>query len=172
MGLIIVPSDFVGKYTLVKGKYVDKMIADYIAKYEERYLMELLGIELFDLFKADVLANAPDKFPADPIYKVLYDPIREQKQDCNSLMLSDGIKDMLLGFLYFEIGRDQDVKQTMSGAQKTKSENAEPPAYGEWDIWGRYNEAVKSYTTIQWYAGDDSVTYPGYRGVKKQISYW
>ncbi len=185
MGLLIDKSDFqTGKYKVSLTRFAD--IDSYIDKYEEQCLMELLGVALFDLFKAD-LAGSP-KVPASPIYQALYNPIREDFQgsvglnwwDCfdwpfpgcypSGIMVSDGMKEMLKGFIYFQYMRDEKVKVTPSGAVVGQSDNSREA--GEHDIYNRYNEAVKSHTVIQYYILKHRTDYPTFNGRPKQLSYW
>lgn len=145
MGLLIVNADFVGKYELPKNIFITDKIDKYIAQYEENYLRKLLGVTLFDLFKADVAGFAP----VTDIYLNIFNPIY---QDYNTeLKISEGMKKMLLGFLYFEITRDFKFKQTMSGPAVNQSETSNIVDLAQANIYGRYNEAVNSYETIQWY---------------------
>jgi len=167
MGLIVKAADFTGKYTIAQTSFTD--LDSYILKYEERYLIELLGVELFDLFKADIAT--PLSPPTDPIYLAIYNPIREDDSSC--IRISEGMKEMLLGFIYFEYQRDIKFYSTPSGTVVGQSEVARESSGDENYIYGRYNEAVKSYNTIQWYIRDNETEdYPTFNGHCKQISSW
>lgn len=168
MGLLIVKEDFTGKTAIAENSYTD--INSYIAKYEEPYLMDLLGVELFTLFKAAVT----DQVVAAGIYKTLYDPIREDDTSCNTVRISEGMKEMLLGFIYFEFMKDMKFKSTDSGVTVGQSENSRETGFTESDIYSRYNEALKSYWTIQWFIVIDNAKadYPTYNGQDKILASW
>lgn len=164
MGLIVVKGDFTGKYAISQNTY--STLDNYIAKYEELYLIELLGVELFELFKASVTAHVP----ASGIYKTIFDPIREDDGDC--IRISEGIKEMLLGFIYFEYMRDLPYAATPSGIVAGQSENNRETSGEENNIYGRYNISIKSYKTIQWYIGEHSSDYPDFNGKEKYPASW
>lgn len=164
MGLLISKTDFVGKYKISQNTYTD--IDSYISKYEEPYLIDLLGVELFDLFKAQVSSQVV----AAGIYKDLYDPIREDDDSC--IRISEGMKEMLLGFIFFEYMRDQKYKPTPSGKVTGQSELNRETSFEENNIYGRYNISIKSYETIQWYINENIDIYPTYNGQYKKIVSW
>ena len=88
MGLLIVKGDFVGKYALATSTKGSDNIDAYIAEYEEQILIDLLGLELFELFKADV--NSGTKKPVTDIYLTLYD--RLNFEYCNRCSLLLGLR--------------------------------------------------------------------------------
>lgn len=164
--MLIVKTDFVGKYA-VGGTNFDA-IDKYITRYEEKFLMELLGVELFKLFKA---AHTIDStLVAYPIYKVIYDPITEDDTNCNKIRVSRGMKQMLLGMVFFEFMRDTMVKMTNAGPKKDKAEVSEDVSTDF--LYQRYNESIEDQNTIQWYIGEHSEDYPTYNGIKKGIAHW
>lgn len=161
--IILSDTDFAGKWDLTKSN--NDLIAEYILEYEEKYLTELLGKELYDLFIADLNAGVPQ----DPIYVKIFNPFTEKINQIT--VASDGIKKMLLGLIYFMYVRDNRTKQTMNGAveQQTevsvKSDNT--------FLYLRYNDAVRTYQAIQKYIyHNKSVTYPAFDGVvKNKVSF-
>jgi len=168
MGLIVVQADFEGKTAIAQNNYTD--IDSYIAKYEEPYLIDLLGVELFKLFKASVTAHVP----AAGIYRTIFDPIREDDTECNSVKVSEGIKQMLLGFIFFEFMKDDKFKATNSGTVAAQTELSRETGFTENDIYSRYNEALESYNTIQWYIvkKNKKVDYPLFNGQYKRLASW
>lgn len=188
MGLLISKADFIsedaGKYRIANTKYEDT-IDSYIEKYEEKYLQQLMGVELFKLFK--VAVSSPNSVPpTDPIYLAIYDPIAEDEltsnvfypfyflydycaPSCDRIRLSNGLREMLLGFIYFEYMRDQSYKPTSGGIVKNKNENSREASFDENGIKNRYNDAIDSYHTIQWYLFKRKTTdYPKFNGMRKQ----
>lgn len=165
MGLLIEKTDFsTGKYKISQNNYTD--IDSYISKYEERYLIDLMGVELFNLFKASVSSHVP----AAGIYKTIFDPIRQDDNSC--IRISEGMKEMLLGFIYFEFMRDDKFKSTPGGTVAAQSEVSRETTFEENNIYIRYNISIASYRTIQWYIEDNIDSYPTYNGQPKKIVGW
>jgi len=165
MGLLIVKADFVGKYALATSTKGNDNIDDYIARYEEKTLRELLGIELFDLFEADV--DTPTKLPITQIYLDLYNELTFKN---GSLIYNSfGLKNILLSIIYFYYVRDNVVKQTVNGDQKIQSEVSSQSDQSY--LLLRYNEGVDSYNAIQKYCIlNKTDVYPTFDGVIKRIS--
>ena len=164
MGLLIVKSDFVGKYALATSTKGNDNIDAYIAEYEEQILIDLLGLELFELFKADV--DSGTKLPVDQIYLALYE--RLNFEYCNYLLTSFGIKNILLSIIYFYYVRDNTAKQTVNGSVEIQTEVSQPSnkAY----LLLRYNEAITSYSVVQRYCLEKADVYPTFKGVYKQVA--
>ena len=162
MGLLIVKNDFVGKYELAKS--INDKIDSYIAKYENQYLRDLLGSELFALFEADVT----NYLPQSAEFLTIYNPINTNVNDVE--VRSEGIKDMLLGLIYFDYERDNRYKSTNIGQTK----NTPDSASNDFDLhhlYERYNEAVKNYQNIQYYICANISDYPTYKGLNKSYTY-
>ena len=169
MGLLIVKGDFTGKYKIAQDNYTGSMLDTYIDKFEELYLIDLLGVELFDLFKADVT----NYLPTTPKYLALYNTIRLDDTS-GSIHISEGMKEMLLGFIYFEYMRDMKFKSTPSGVVVGSSEVSRETPSEENNLYARYNLSIKSYRTIQWYIenNEDGYDYDEYNGQCKNIVSW
>ena len=162
MGLLIVKSDFVGKYALATSTKGSDNIDAYIAEYEDQILIDLLGFELFELFKADV--NSGTKKPVTAIYLTLYD--RPNFVYCDHLLTSFGIKNILLSIIYFYYVRDNTVKQTVNGDVKIQTEVSQQS--NQTYLLLRYNEAIMSYSVIQRYCLENETdVYPTFKGVLK-----
>jgi hypothetical protein len=160
MGLLIIDDDFTGKWKLTLGNNDD--VDSYIETYEEKFLIELLGKELFDLFEAQVT----DRVVADGIYKTIYNPFVVKISGCT--VTSEGMKKMLLGLLYFEYVRDNRVKQSMNGAVEQQTEVSTPSDNSFLHL--RRNEALRTYAAIQSYVYNDSANYPSFDGLIKNKS--
>jgi hypothetical protein len=87
------------------------------------------------------------------------------------LIISKGMKDMLLGFIYFEYMKDSITQTTPIGVVKQSTENSTPIS-AHTPIYLRYNESVKTYRAIQDYIMQTLGTYPDFRGYMKQYAYW
>lgn len=164
MGLLIVKGDFVGKYALATSTKGNDNIDVYIAEYEEQILIDLLGLELFELFKADV--DSGTKKPVTPIYLTLYDKLNFNL--CDQLLTSFGIKNILLSIIYFYYVRDNPIKQTVNGPVEIQTEVSQK--VDKSFLYLRYNEGIISYTVIQRYCLDKTDVYPTFKGTYKQVT--
>lgn len=162
-------TDYKGKYKLSTGMYDTAKLQDYINRYEPRYLKELLGVELYNQFIADLDA---ENLPESPNYIKIYDPLSEDVTSLgitqtgspfngilnahylygyNSILDSEGIKEMLKGFIYFEYAKDLMNEMTPYGNVRQSGENSENVGGIVTLIYTRYNEAIKSFRSIQEY---------------------
>ncbi len=153
---IVKPQDFIDKYELSVGMYSTNKLTAYITKYTERYLVNLMGAKMFQQFEADLLNDVP----RSPNFLEIFDPFNK---DCDGLKLggayygyrlnqileSDGIHEMLLGFIYWEYARDLLNQQTPYGGVKQMAENSIVVDTPHSLMWERYNLAVKTYQAIQ-----------------------
>jgi hypothetical protein len=160
MGILIDESAFDGKWQLAKSN--EDLIDEYIEEYEEKFLTELLGKELFDLFQDDLNAGVP----ATPIYETIFEAFTQKINGC--IVSSEGMKKMLTGLIYFEYVRDNRVKQTMNGAveQQTEVSTASDNTF----LYSRYNQAVKTYQAIQAYIINNKDSYPSFDGITKKTT--
>jgi hypothetical protein len=150
--------DFKGKFELTLGEFTSQKLTDYIGRYQNEFTIELLGVELYDLY----VANS-----GNPEFVIIEDPLIFQS-NCGKIYKSLGMKDMLLGFIYFMYGRDLPTQQTVTGAVKQSNENSMPPSNVNALLWQRYNESVQSYEAIQAYIRENIDTYPTFRGMRNQ----
>jgi hypothetical protein len=145
--MFLTVQDFTGKYQLSTGMYDVAKLQDYIDKYEKRYLIELFGAKLYDEFISDLdVSNVPQS----PNFLKIYDPFYENIT-FRQLIISEGILEMLKGFVYFEYSKDLINQMTPYGNVRPISENSEPVSTLYSMIYARYNEAIKSYRAIQTY---------------------
>ena len=165
MGLFVTISDFTSKFALSTGMYANTNIQSYNDRYEYIYLTELLGIKLYNQFIADLTAGVP----VTAKYTKIFNPFKEEMDI--RLIISRGMKDMLLGFIYFEYMKDSITQTTPIGVVKQSSENSNPIS-AHTPIYLRYNESVKTYRAIQDYIMLNLGTYPDFRGYNKQYAYW
>lgn len=163
MGLLIVKDDFIGRFALSKS--IEDTIDSYIDEFEEKYLRDMLGVELFKLFKADVSAY----LPSSPIYQTIFDPI---SMDYNhSVIHSRGMKTMLLGFIYWEYIRATKYKHTGTGMIVDVNEVSREADFSEVFLYARYNESINDYKAIQIYIENNLTDYPDYNGQYKRLAW-
>jgi len=166
MGLFVEISDFTSKFALSTGMYANTNIQSYIDRYEDLYLTELLGINLYNDFIADLdVDNLPQAVKFEKIFNAF-----KEEMDIR-LIISKGMKDMLLGFIYFEYMKDQVTQMTPNGVVKQSNELSTPIS-AHTTIYTRYNESVKTYRAIQDYIMLNLGTYDNFRGFTKQYAYW
>ena len=161
--MLLQPSDFIDKYALTTGMYSTSKLASYIQKYEEQYLVQLLGATLYNEFVSD-LSGANPNVPQSPNFLKLFNAFNEDISEysgngilytntglynTNGILQSNGILEMLKGFIYFEFTRDLMNQQTPYGNVKQMAENSIVVDSPHSLMWERYNEGQKTYSTIQ-----------------------
>ena len=73
---------------------------------------------------------------------------------------------MLKGIVYYLFIRDQIIRSTTLGLDSFIGENVETKTAIQHDTTGRYNEAIDTFKTIQYYMSKfDSTDYPEYKGI-------
>ena len=164
MGLIVNTTDFVGKYALAQNSFSN--LGDYITQFERNYLYKLLGKELADLFIADLSNYVPQTTRFENIYNQI---IGETNGIC---YFNEGMKNMMLGFIYFEYQRMEKIQSTVSGSFANTSETAREVGFMELNLYGRYNQSVKDFKEIQRYCLNESATYPEFDGYELDYSHW
>ena len=153
--MILSIQDFTGKYQVSHGMYDQAKLQDYINRYEPRYLKELFGVTLYNDFQSDLLNNVPQS----PNFLVLFNPLSEDMgynfyyfngiyEGVNQLD-SEGIREMLKGFIYFEYVKDLSNQITPIGLVKPDNENSTVANTLFSMMYTRYNEAIRSYNSIR-----------------------
>ena len=87
-------------------------------------------------------------------------------------MVSNGIKEMLLGFIYFEFVKTQSVHNTTTGNVIAQNEVSVQADWNSTEVYNNYNEAINSYRAIQIYINENSSIYPEYNGKMKVKAHW
>lgn len=144
--MFLTVSDFTGKFQLHTGMYDVTKLESYIERYEKKYLVQLFGVELYNDFMGDIEAG----MPKSPNFIKVFNPFNEQLNMC-TIAMSEGILDMLKGFIYFEYAKDLVNQMTPFGNVAQQSENSVvvTPLYSM--MYARYNESIKTYLAIQSY---------------------
>ncbi len=168
----LTPNQFEGFYKISNGgTNQDDKLNVYIDEAEPYYLRDLLGCTLYDLFVADldpvtglpVTARFLDIFNAFCIDESLGNGCQRR---------SNGMVTMLKGFTYYNIVRDSDFFNTISGNVKNTFSNSLDVKELEYGLAERYNVALSTYKTIQWYICENSADYPEYNGIKRDFETW
>jgi hypothetical protein len=141
----LTPNDFNGKFALHTGMYANATIQDYIDRYEPLYLMQLFGAKMYDQFVNDM---GVFNIPISPNFQFLYNPFHENIA-FNALVVSNGLVDMLKGFVYFEYCKDLTNQMTINGNVRPTGENSADVSTLYSMMYARYNESVRTYRAIQ-----------------------
>ncbi len=156
-----------GKFELHHGIYEQVKIQAYIDKYEKQYLVKLLGVELFNQFVADLVSGVPQSV----IYTKIYNPFEYDNVNCY-IYISEGMIDMIKGFVYYQYLKDLTNNVAISGNVRPTGENSENVSTLNSMMYTRYNESVRTYKAIQHYICDFNSDYLQYNGVRIATAYW
>jgi hypothetical protein len=156
----LAPSDFTGIKAVSTNEFTEDPVQAYIDKWEPQYLRELLGIDLYDEFVAD-LDTAPNitpaSVPADPKFTVIFNAF--SFDDDSIIRVSQGMKEMLKLMIYFDYVRDNNVELSITGATKGTYSNSEIARILETRAIENWNLGIETYKNIQWYIDDNPVPY-------------
>ncbi len=187
---MITSSDFIGYYAIAQDPSTQAKLTDYITLYMRQYLVELLGYELYQLLIDDLENNVPQSSRFETIFNALniegaeevWIPYGAHKSRCFDdnrdervqPTFSEGIKEMLKGFIYFEFVNEYGISVSQTGVVINNDENSTPAPGGKHVslIESRYNRAIKSFQVIRRYILDHLSDYPEYKGIDKDTSYW
>lgn len=173
--------DFKGKYKIPKDKFTKIDLQEYIDKYEVLYLQNLLGCEMYEEFNTDFVIPSG---PTQPKFIVIWEPFCKDNNvvgldywngfsfSCPKQVISAGMKEMLLGFIYWEYVKDNNVKLNIGGVYSNDQDNGTAVGLNASRIYDNYNESIKNYSSIQWYIcnSPDGYDYNNYNGIKKEIA--
>lgn len=171
MGKIVKTTDFIDKYAISKSQFNTTDLQAFIDKYELLYLYDLLGVTLGNLFYTDIAANTflpPPTVRFATIFNALY---QDGDTFCGQIR-SEGVKEMLKGFIYWEFVKSTKTFNTITGTVVGQNEASRETDWNETEVYNNYNQAVHSYRSIQRYIDENSSTYPEYKGLSKQLNSW
>jgi hypothetical protein len=161
MGILISSSDFVGKYAVPQDSFSD--LDGFIDELEERYLIDLLGFDFYTAFNANLTNGVPVAANYLKIYNKLY-----VDQGCISIR-SEGMKKMLLGFMFWEYMRQDKFKATTQGIVVNSPDTSKPVPYGA--LYKYYNDSVAIYHAIQHYICTNPNDFtPKFYGIEKDYA--
>lgn len=164
MPSITAPNDYIGQYVISNSTIKELKIQACIDSVETTILCELFGVD----FKDIVLQGVVD---LDPIYEKLFNSFNYQ-DSCDRIWVSKGVKEMLLGFVYFQWYATHQSSETINGMRNKESENSSQTTSIQANTEQRYNEAVKTYRAIQAYIVDHLEDYPEFKGITKRLTGW
>lgn len=163
--MLIETTDFVGKFELTQNMFTNERIQSYIDKYEKYYMTLLLGVTEYANFVNDLDVN---NTPQSPIYELIYNPLQYDYD--GDIIYSEGIKDMLLGLIYYRYILDNQQFPTSIGVVSQESENSNVLSINQITI-SRFNDSVATFRAIQSYIDQNSEDYPDYNGQELAYEY-
>ncbi len=143
---LLTTSDFINKWELSTGMYSTNKLTEYIERYEQQYLRQLFGVDLYNAFVSDLDSNIPQS----PNFKLVFDPLYVD-ENLYFMIESRGILDMLKGFIYFEYAKDLMNQQTPFGNVQQTTENSVVVNTLQTMMYARYNESITTYQNIRNY---------------------
>jgi len=164
MGIIVNNTDFVGKFQIAQNCYSE--LNDYIETYERKYLEDLLGCDLTE----DLIGDLNNQTPQTQKFIDIFERFCEDDGIC--INRSEGIKSMLLGFIYFEYVRDVAYKVTVGGVKRNRVEVSGDVGTNQHNIYNRFNWSIETFNSIQHYICDRSSDFMNFNGQNKQITHW
>jgi hypothetical protein len=151
---IVKPVDFtLGAYYIPKNENQETSLQFYIDEVENEYLPKLLGVELYDLFIADLDAQGE---PQTARFTEIFESFSKQELiGCigkrGAILYSGGIKQMILGLTYFLSMRDRISRIHTTGIKITDGMNSENVNGIKHDLNARYNKGIETYKAIQYF---------------------
>ena len=160
--MLITTTDFTGIESISTNDYTVSELIESIDVDTEEILKDLLGVELFDLFKADLVNDVPQDARFLAIYNsMFYDYYGVEVR-------SRGMKSMLVSLCNLNFVRYQNIKNTLSGSQSNVSSNSTESLGSRTKISAEYNKGVHDYEVIRYFIQNDPTTYPEFKGIEKK----
>lgn len=154
-------SDFAGKWKVPQDQFTNVKVQKYIDLYMRWYMCRVLGVTLANDFINDVGGN---RDPSDPDFISLSQMFYRQ-EDCGTIHRSIGMRNTIIGFIYFEYMKDEKIQVSISsGTTKSEQEMGQSGLVPEAQVYSRYNDSVDSAHAIQWYCEQNPSKYPDYKG--------
>lgn len=172
--ILVTLDDFSGYYSLAQSVNTKPVIQNYIDRLEAQFIKRILGVELGELFIADVQGLDSDSSAIEDRFQVLIDPFSKQVKRgdfggwSNNIYESKGMKSILLGMIYSEYVSNEQVQHSQGGMINSQVETANAATPAEADRIGevKWNDSLLSIIAIQWYCGcNQRATYPEYDGM-------
>lgn len=168
MGTFVKDTDFEkGDIKIATSTSTQVDLNTFIDTSEVEVLQELFGLDLYTLFIADLVAGVPQTQRFIDVFDAFYDDTDAVAGWCCGSSRSEGIKKMLMRFIYFEFTREQHIQNTSTGPIKPDRNNAISATGPEIGLITKYNKGVGSYQAIARKMILDSTTYPEYKGISK-----
>lgn len=161
----ISPAVFTYKWAIANPFDGGNKLQQYIDHYEERYLIDLLGAELYTLF----VAGYEDE---EEIYVKLYDPFAFDSEHLKKPFISEGIEVMLKNLIYAHYQQEDLGIATGAGKIDLDPEGGRRSTDNESNTFAYYNQGINTYKAIQQYIKENELDYPEFKGVEKQLTWY
>ena len=171
--MILTINDFDnGRYQIPTNPKQDADLMACIQYVEDCYLPKLFGVELYELFLAD-LSLPVEGEPTEPRFVKIFNAFNYQSDDsCSEFIRSEGIKEMLKGIVYYHYVRDEPTRVTTVGIKRTESDNSMNVTAIWHDITSRFNQSVVTYKAIQYYiCHGTEFEYTEYKGIEQKYNH-
>lgn len=152
-----------GEFNLAINQYQESHLQTVIDTTETKILNELFGFDLYHLFHQDLVND----YPTSQRFIDVFEPLRFSTP---RKVMTQGIKEMLKGFIYFEYVRLTTSQHTTTGVSQTQGENSETRSMEHLNLTVKYNNSIVNFKGIQMYMENDSVLYPEYSGSYKSFN--
>lgn len=176
---ILAPSDFKGSVSIAQNKFDTSDLQLYIDEWENELIDNLLGCELADLFRADLVDNVPQTQRFIDIFNPFCEDIESQTLHLHwpshvffqfhvhggAQNRSRGMKEMLKGLIYLLYVRDQPRINSSIGT--TDSKGVASVLVPSTTLVLPYNRSINDYWNIQFFIVEDEDTYPEFEGIRK-----
>ena len=163
MAKIVQISDFIGDYAITMNSFSGAHLNRFVDTYEVNYLRDLLGVSLSTALLADI--TTPFTAPTNANYLTIFNPIADDYEGYQ--IVSGGIKQMLVGFIFFEYIRFQNIQNTITGNVKAENEVSTPAMWGQTNIYHNYNKSIDTYKAIQYHISLNEADYSTFNGICK-----
>lgn len=162
----ITPEQFVNRYQLtVAFKNGTDLIQQYIKLYEKKYVYKLFGKELADSFYND---------PTTARFDSIKDEFTFEINECGQpeAFYCSGLIDVLLSLIYVHYSREQLQVSTSIGQIKPSVEAGSIAMDSYTNTLPLYNQAVMNSVELQRFLHSEKTTYPEYKGVELQSTWY
>lgn len=166
MPSITQPSDYKGRFAITKNSLNTDKIQQFIDNVEPTQLNKLFGVELYALYLVGIGEATPNA-----IWTKLRDPFFFQSE-CGKIFESKGLKEMLLGFVYFKYYAETFAQASTNGVVVDVPENSVKASDLDANLYARYNDSVKTYRAIQRYICENMDVYPTFKGQEILLNNW
>ena len=157
--IILTINSFIHFYKIATKNTTEGLLQAYIDSNEELGIKQLLGVELGDLFIADLIAGVPQ----DARFVAIFNPFI----DDDALGQSKGMKAMLTSFVYYQYIKNSQSVSTQSGVSTLGTEAGKIVTFENAvrSAEVRFNDGLETFYSIRKYIQENQSTYPEFKGV-------
>ena len=152
-------TNFTGQFYLtVNNREPDKILTPLIASRQKQYLIDLMGVEMYNDFNADFPAGSVT--PNTPKYQRLLDGVSQYTGYNGYIWNYDGLRAFLVPFLYSELIKF-DYIHTQTGLVKQRNKNSEQKNQVNLTMLSAnaWNEGQMYYREAYWYMYSNTDVY-------------